>query len=127
MVRAVGLGCLTMLRVIVLIALASVIWVPIGVLVGLRPGVARLVQPVAQFLAAFPANLLFPVAVYGIVAFHLSPDIWLSPLMILGHPVVHPVQRDRGRFRPAGRAARRRDQPAACAAGNGGAGSPCRA
>ena len=82
--RAVGLGCLTMLRVIVLIALASLIWVPIGILVGLRPGVARLVQPVAQFLAAFPANLLFPVAVYGIVTFHLSPDIWLSPLMILG-------------------------------------------
>lgn len=82
--RAVGLGCLTMLRVIVLIALASLIWVPIGVMVGLRPGVARVVQPVAQFLAAFPANLLFPVAVYGIVTFHLSPDIWLSPLMILG-------------------------------------------
>jgi len=61
-----------------------VIWVPIGVLVGLRPGVARLVQPVAQFLAAFPANLLFPIAVYGIVAYHLNPDIWLSPLMILG-------------------------------------------
>lgn len=82
--RAVGLGCLTLLRVVVLIAIASVIWVPIGVLVGLRPGVARLVQPVAQFLAAFPANLLFPIAVYGIVTYHLNPDIWLSPLMILG-------------------------------------------
>ncbi|MDE2285488.1 MAG: ABC transporter permease subunit, partial [Hyphomicrobiales bacterium] len=36
------------------------------------------------FLAAFPANLLFPIAVYLIVRFHLSPVIWLSPLMILG-------------------------------------------
>ena len=38
----------------------------------------------AQFLAAFPANLLFPVAVAVIVKFHLTPDIWLSPLIILG-------------------------------------------
>jgi NitT/TauT family transport system permease protein len=38
----------------------------------------------AQFLAAFPANLLFPVAVSVIVRFDLSPAIWLSPLMILG-------------------------------------------
>jgi NitT/TauT family transport system permease protein len=73
-----------MCRVFVLIALASVIWVPIGVWVGLRPDFARLVQPVAQFLAAFPANLLFPIVVSVIVALRLSPDIWLSPLMILG-------------------------------------------
>jgi NitT/TauT family transport system permease protein len=70
--------------VLVLIAVASVIWVPIGVWVGLRPGLARIVQPVAQCLAAFPATLLFPVAVSAIVAFALNPDIWLSPLMILG-------------------------------------------
>jgi len=43
-----------------------------------------MVQPVAQFLAAFPANLLFPLAVFGIVTWKLNPDIWLSPLMILG-------------------------------------------
>ena len=68
----------------VLIALASLVWVPIGVYVGLRPRVARVVQPIAQFLAAFPANLLFPVAVAAIVTFRLNPNIWLSPLMILG-------------------------------------------
>jgi NitT/TauT family transport system permease protein len=81
---AVLLGLATLSRIIVLIALATVIWVPIGVWVGTRPRVANLVQPVAQFLAAFPANLLFPIAVSGIVAFKLNPDIWLSPLMILG-------------------------------------------
>jgi NitT/TauT family transport system permease protein len=77
-------GLATMVRVLVLIALASAIWVPVGIAVGLRPALARLVQPCAQFMAAFPANLLFPVAVSGIVAFRLDPDIWLSPLMILG-------------------------------------------
>jgi len=79
-----GLGAITMLRVFLLIALASVVWVPIGVYVGLRPEVARIVQPVAQFMAAFPANLLFPVAVFGIISWKLNADIWLSPLMILG-------------------------------------------
>jgi NitT/TauT family transport system permease protein len=70
--------------VFVLIALASVIWVPLGIWVGLHPRAAQIVQPIAQFAAAFPANLLFPVAVYGIVLWHLNANIWLSPLMILG-------------------------------------------
>jgi NitT/TauT family transport system permease protein len=81
---AFGLACLTMLRVLVLIAIASVIWVPIGVWIGLRPRWAERLQPVAQFLAAFPANVLFPFAVIAIVHWRLSPDIWLSPLMVLG-------------------------------------------
>ena len=79
-----GLAALTMLRVFILIALASMLWVPIGVWVGMRPRAAQIVQPVAQFMAAFPANLLFPIAVYGIVRWKLNPDIYLSPLMILG-------------------------------------------
>ena len=79
-----GLALVTMVRVFVLIALASVVWVPIGVWVGLRPRAMEIVQPIAQFLAAFPANLLFPIAVYGIVTWNLNADIWLSPLMILG-------------------------------------------
>jgi NitT/TauT family transport system permease protein len=78
------LGLITLLRVIVLIAIASVVWVPIGVAIGLRPRVARIAQPVAQFLAAFPAILFFPVVVSGIVLLRLNPNIWLSPLMILG-------------------------------------------
>ena len=79
-----GLAAITMLRVFVLIALASLIWVPIGVWVGMRPRATQIVQPIAQFMAAFPANLLFPIAVYGIVRWKLNPDIYLSPLMILG-------------------------------------------
>ena len=81
---ALLLGLATLSRIVVLIALATVIWVPIGVWVGTRPHVAERVQPVAQFLAAFPANLLFPIAVSAIVAYKLNPNIWLSPLMILG-------------------------------------------
>ncbi|MCQ8278932.1 ABC transporter permease subunit [Acetobacteraceae bacterium KSS8] len=78
------LGCYTMIRVVTMIALASLIWVPIGVWLGLRPQWARRAQPVAQFLAAFPANLTYPVFVVGIVHYHLSSNIWLTPLMVLG-------------------------------------------
>ena len=82
--EAVASGFITFFRVIVLIAVASLIWVPIGVYVGLRPALAERVQPLAQFLAAFPANVLFPFVVVGIATFHLNPDIWLSPLIVLG-------------------------------------------
>ena len=77
-------GFATLLRVITLIALATLIWVPIGVWIGLRPRIAERVQPLAQFLAAFPANLAFPVFVLWIVHYGLNSNIWLSPLMILG-------------------------------------------
>ena len=83
-VAAIGLGLATMARVAVLIVIASIIWVPIGVWIGLRPAWAERLQPVAQFMAAFPANVLFPFAVIGIIGLKLNPNIWLSPLIILG-------------------------------------------
>ena len=83
-IAAIGYGLLTLARVIVLIALASLIWVPVGVWIGLRPKLAERIQPLAQFLAAFPANLAFPVFVVIIVRYGLNANIWLSPLMILG-------------------------------------------
>jgi NitT/TauT family transport system permease protein len=81
---AVGYGFITLARVAVLIALATLIWVPVGVWIGLRPKLAERIQPLAQFLAAFPANLAFPVFVVVIVRYGLNPNVWLSPLMILG-------------------------------------------
>jgi NitT/TauT family transport system permease protein len=81
---ATKLGFITLARVIVLMIIATLIWVPIGVWIGLRPRVAERVQPLAQFLAAFPANIAFPMVVVLIVHFGLNANIWLSPLMILG-------------------------------------------
>ncbi len=78
------LGLATAVRVNVLIVISSFIWVPIGVWVGLHPAASRIVQPIAQFLAAFPANLLFPIVVIVIITYHLNVNIWTSPLMILG-------------------------------------------
>jgi NitT/TauT family transport system permease protein len=81
---ACALGLATALRVLVLIVLASLVWVPIGVWIGLRPALTRRAQPIVQFLAAFPANLFFPIAVALILRFRLNVEIWVSPLMILG-------------------------------------------
>ncbi|OWT80538.1 MULTISPECIES: ABC transporter permease subunit [unclassified Achromobacter] len=82
--RVLGLGGITLVRVMVLIALASVVWVPLGIMIGLRPRLSQRIQALAQLLAAFPSNLLFPLAVVAIVAFDLNPEVWLSPLMIFG-------------------------------------------
>ncbi|WP_416760809.1 ABC transporter permease [Roseateles sp. So40a] len=79
-----GLGLLTLVRVLVLIALAALVWVPVGIWIGMNPRWSGRLQAVAQFLAAFPANLLFPVVVVLIVKWKLNPDVWLSPLMIFG-------------------------------------------
>ena len=82
--HVVVLGLITLGRVMLLIGLASVVWVPIAVWIGLRPQYSQRVQAVAQFLAAFPVNLMFPVVVYMLVTLKLNPNIWLSPLMVFG-------------------------------------------
>ena len=78
------LGAATGARVIFLIILSSLIWIPVGVWIGLRPRIAQKIQPVIQFVAAFPANLFYPLFVIAIVEFHLNVEIWVTPLMILG-------------------------------------------
>ncbi|ABR89383.1 ABC transport system permease protein [Janthinobacterium sp. Marseille] len=78
------LGVITLTRVLLLIALASLVWVPIAVWIGLRPKYSQRVQGLAQFLAAFPVNLMFPLVVYLLLTMQLNPNIWLSPLMVFG-------------------------------------------
>ena len=81
---AVLMGAYTMIRVIVLMIDRGPDLGADRRVGGLRPKATRVVQPIAQFLAAFPANLLFPPVVIAIVYFHVSPSIWLTPLMLIG-------------------------------------------
>jgi len=83
-VHVMFLGLLTSIKVIVLIILASAIWIPIGVWIGLRPKVTLIVQPIIQFLSAFPANIFYPLFVLVILRYNLNQNIWTMPLMILG-------------------------------------------
>lgn len=83
-IHVFGLGLITALRVFILIILCSLIWIPIGVWIGLRPRVRDWAAPAAQILSAFPANLFYPFIVIFIVEYQLNSNIWLTPLMILG-------------------------------------------
>lgn len=82
--HVIWLGACTLLRVVVLMACACLFWVPVGVYIGLNPAYSQRVQAIAQFVAAFPVNLLFPFVVLAIVTWHLNPNIWLSPLIVFG-------------------------------------------
>lgn len=83
-VTVLGLGLATTLRVFCIILVSSLIWVPIGVGIGLRPNLAKTLQPIIQFVASFPANLFYPLVGIAILTYHLNTEIWLTPLMILG-------------------------------------------
>ncbi|MFF3572030.1 ABC transporter permease [Nocardia jiangxiensis] len=82
--HAFGLGALTLVRVIVLLIIASAIWVPIGVWIGLNPRISRFAQPVVQVLASFPANFLFPLVTAAMVATGASLNWAAILLMALG-------------------------------------------
>ncbi|MED7789117.1 ABC transporter permease subunit [Francisella sp. 19X1-34] len=77
-------GLFTGVRVAVLILITSLIWVPIGIWIGLRPKIAQKVQPYAQMAAAFPVNVLYGIFGTLVVMFNLHFDIWCILLMALG-------------------------------------------
>ncbi|MGH7388222.1 MAG: ABC transporter permease [Candidatus Rokuibacteriota bacterium] len=83
-VRVLGLGALTLLRVAGVLALAALVWTPIGTWIGMNPRVARFAQPVVQMLASFPANFLFPLFALVFVRFGLSLEWGGAVLMALG-------------------------------------------
>ncbi len=77
-------GAITLLRVAVLVIVATVIWVPVGVRIGLTPRLARIAQPFVQILASFPANFLFPFATFVFIKAGISLNIGGVLLMSLG-------------------------------------------
>ncbi|MBD2612448.1 ABC transporter permease subunit [Nostoc punctiforme FACHB-252] len=83
-VKAFLLGLLTLGRVVILLIVASLIWTPIGVAIGFNPKLARLLQPVVQFLASFPANFIFPFATLFFIHTHISINFGSILLMSLG-------------------------------------------
>jgi NitT/TauT family transport system permease protein len=82
--QAFGFGALTLLRVAVVVALASVVWVPVGVWIGFNPKVAQYMQPVVQVLASFPANFIFPFAIVVFLDTGISLNYGSILLMLLG-------------------------------------------
>lgn len=83
-IEVFGLGLITAAKIFIMVLLCSLLWVPIGVWVGLRPKAATFIQLIAQILASFPANLVYPVLFMVIIKFDLNINIWTAPIIILG-------------------------------------------
>lgn len=82
--HAFALGGITLARVAAIVVGSTLLWVPIGVWIGLNPRAARLAQPVVQVAASFPANLVYPAVVALFLALHISLDWGGILLMSLG-------------------------------------------
>jgi NitT/TauT family transport system permease protein len=82
--HAFVLGAATFSRVVVVLIIATIVWVPVGVWIGMNPRVSRVAQPVVQVLASFPANFIFPFAVAFFVATGISLNFGGVLLMALG-------------------------------------------
>jgi NitT/TauT family transport system permease protein len=78
------LGCYTFLRVVVIVIIGSLIWVPIGVKIGMSPRIARSAQPLVQVLASFPANFIFPFVIAVFIATGIGLNIGGIVLMAMG-------------------------------------------
>ena len=78
------LGSITFGRVILLLIFSTLIWTPIGVAIGFNPRLARLLQPLAQLMASFPANFLFPFATIFFIRAGISLNWGGILLMSLG-------------------------------------------
>lgn len=83
-IRVFGYGLATALRVFILIIISSIIWLPVGIWIGLHPKIAQKVQPYAQIFAAFPINLLYGLFGTFVIALNLNFNIWCVLLMALG-------------------------------------------
>lgn len=81
---AVILGAYTALRVFLLVFLCCIVWFPVGIYLGLNTRIADVLQPGIQFLAAFPPNMLYPLVGSYVMMKGYNPNIWLSPLIVLG-------------------------------------------
>jgi NitT/TauT family transport system permease protein len=84
MLHVAWLGVLTLSRVVAMSVIATLIWTPIGVWIGLRPRVARLAQPLAQIAASFPVNMTFPFIVAFFITAHIPINLGSVFLMALG-------------------------------------------
>ncbi|HEY2388513.1 MAG TPA: ABC transporter permease subunit [Candidatus Binatia bacterium] len=73
---------LTFLRTATAVALGALWAVPVGIWVGLSPTRTRLVQPIVQVAAAFPAPMIFPLVTLAVLSAGV-PFAWGCVLLML--------------------------------------------
>lgn len=76
-------GGLTFLRVIAAVAISTAWALPVGILIGRSPRASRVLQPVIQIIASFPAPMLFPLVILGFLRIGAGMGIGAVTLMVL--------------------------------------------
>ncbi len=79
-----GAAAWTLGRVLLATALGTLWALPAGIAIGLSPRLSRLLQPVVQIVASFPAPMLFPIIIAGLAAAGVSLGWGSIVLMLLG-------------------------------------------
>jgi NitT/TauT family transport system permease protein len=74
---------LTFARVIGAVALSTAWALPAGVIIGRSPRLARLMQPIIQVVAAFPAPMLFPLVILLLERMGIGLGLGAVGLMVL--------------------------------------------
>jgi len=80
----VGAAGWTLGRVLLATALGTLWALPAGIAIGLSPRLSRVLQPVVQIMASFPAPMLFPIVIAGLAAAGVSLGWGSIVLMLLG-------------------------------------------
>ncbi|BAU28443.1 NitT/TauT family transport system permease protein [Aneurinibacillus soli] len=84
LLKIIWFGLLTAGRVFVA-TLLGILWtLPVGVMIGFHPKLARIAQPIVQILASFPANMTFPFLTILYIKYGINMEIGAIPLMMLG-------------------------------------------
>jgi NitT/TauT family transport system permease protein len=75
---------ITLARVLAATALGTLWALPAGLAIGLSPRLSRVLQPVVQVAASFPAPMVFPAVIAGLVLLRVSLGWGSVLLMLLG-------------------------------------------
>jgi NitT/TauT family transport system permease protein len=75
---------LTLLRTSLAVILGAVWAVPVGAMIGMNQKLSHRLQPVIQFMASFPAPMLFPLVLLLLAALGVSIEYGAIILMLLG-------------------------------------------
>ncbi|MEI8197261.1 MAG: ABC transporter permease subunit [Phycisphaerae bacterium] len=82
--NCLGAGGVTLVRVLVSTVIGTIWAVPVGIMIGLSPRLSRLLQPVVQIVASFPAPMLFPAVIVVLHVLGISLNYGAVVLMLLG-------------------------------------------
>ncbi len=75
---------LTFVRVFAAVAIGTLWTVPVGVVVGFNPKLSRIMQPVIQMMASFPAPMLYPLVLMVLDAAGVTINFASVVLILLG-------------------------------------------